>query len=106
MQGIGLKRADQLQVETLMILKELHQFFWRLHLRQPILATLLRGFDRDALPLRLLCRGVLIIQTNNGTIGKNRGDFCCANLNRFLHDQIHVFPFGNRLAKCDVTAER
>jgi len=56
--------------------------------------------------LGLLGRGALIIQTDNRAIGKNRGDFRCADLNRFLHDQIHVFSLGNCLAECDATAER
>ena len=54
MHGIGLKRADQLQIETPMFLKELRERLRRLHLRQPVLAALLGGFDRDGLPLGLL----------------------------------------------------
>ena len=103
---IGLERADQLQIETPMILKKLRERLRRSHLREPVLAALLGGFDRDGLPLGLLGRGALFIQTDNRAIGKNRDDFRRADFHRFLHDQIHVFPFGNCLAERDATAKR
>ena len=64
-----------------------------LHLRQPILAALLGRFDRDLLPFGLLLRGALRIDMHNGAIGKNRRDLGRADLDRFLHDQVHVLPF-------------
>lgn len=106
MPGIGLERADQLQIETPMILEKLRERLWCLHLRQPVLAALLGSFDRDGLPLGLLGHGAFVIQTDNRPIGKNWSDFRGADFNGFLHDQIHVFSFGNGLAKGDATAQR
>ena len=106
MHGVGLERADQLQIEAAMLLKELRERLRRLHLRQPVLAALLGGFDRDGLPLRLLRRGALLIEADDRAIGKNRSDFRRADLNRLLHDQVHVFPFGNGLAERDAAAKR
>src|SRR6476661_6191038 len=89
-----------------MISEKLAESLWDLHLRQPILSTLLCRLDCNCLPLGLLGSGGFVSQTNDGPIGNNRGYFRGSNLHRFLDDQVHVFSFRNRLTESDLATQR
>ncbi len=78
----------------------------RAHFREPVLSALLGGFDRDGLPLLLFLRGVLGLQADDGAIGDEGDDRGGADLDRFLHDQVHVFSFRNGLPEGDAATER
>ena len=77
-----------------------------MHLREPVLAALLGGLERDALPFRLFLRRALRIELHHGASGKERKDLGRADLDRFLHDQVHVFSLRNGLGEGDAGAER
>ena len=70
---IGLKRADQLQIEARMILEKLAEGLWDLHLRQPVLSTLLCRLDCNCLPLGLLGSGGFVSQTADGASARWSG---------------------------------
>src|SRR2546423_7670414 len=106
MNGVGLKRAGQLQIEMPPVREELRHRLWRLNPRQPVLTALFRRFDRDRLPLRLFGCGAFFVETNHGPIRNDRRDFGSADLDSFLRDEVHVFPFRDRLSKGDLAAER
>ncbi len=76
------------------------------HFRQPVLAALLGGFDGDGLPFLPFLRGVLGLEANDGAIGDERHDRGGADLDCFLHDQIHVFSLRNGLAESDAATQR
>ena len=78
----------------------------RAHLGEPVLAALLGGFDGDGLPLGLLLRGFFLVEADDGAIGDDGGDLGGADLDRFLDDQVHVFPFRDGLGQGDLAAER
>ena len=75
-------------------------------LREPVLAALLRGLDRDCLPFRPFLCGALIIELHNCSGRNERYYFSRADLDRFLHDQVHVFSFRDCLREADPAAER
>jgi hypothetical protein len=76
-----------------------------MYLRQPVLPALLRRFDRDGLPLGLfLCSGIRV-EVNHASRGKKRENFCCANLDCFLHDQVHVLSLRDGLSKAEPSAQ-
>ena len=77
-----------------------------LHLRKPVLPALLGGLERDGLPFRLLLRRALGIEVHDGAGGEERENFGRADLDRFLHNQVHVFPFRDGLGEGDAGAER
>ena len=52
------------------------------------------------------CAGAFGIELHNRAIGNDRRNFGCADLDRLLHDQLHVFPFWNRLSQNDPAAQR
>lgn len=102
-----LQRADQSQVETGgRQFKELVCRLWEMHLGKPILAALFRGLQGDGLPLCLFLCGTLGIELNYRARGEKRKDFGCSNLDRFLHDQVHVFSFRDGLRECEAAAKR
>src|SRR6266487_948672 len=116
----GLKRPDQLQIECRShiairclnrlqadcCVKNLRKFFWHVHARQPVLSTLLGCLNRNLLPLRLFLRGAFRIDLHNGAIGNDRRNLGRADLDRLLHNQLHVFSFGNRLSQNNPAAQR
>ena len=75
-------------------------------LREPVLAALFSGLDRDRLPFRLFLCSALIIELHNGSGRNERYYFGGADLDRLLHDQVHVFSFRDRLREADPAAER
>src|SRR5207244_4103434 len=79
---------------------------WRVNARQPILPALLGRLDRNLLPFRLFLRGGLQIDPYDRAIGNDRRNLGCPDLDRLLHDQLHVFSLWNRLPKNDSTAQR
>ena len=126
MPRIGLKRANEAQVECCSggylsrvrktargdtrlytyIGKKLGELSRGAHFWQPVLPALLGRFDRNLLPFRLFLRSAFKIDVYNGAIGKDGRDLGRADLDRFLHDQVHVLSFGNGLADRDVAAQR
>ena len=103
--GIGLERADQTKIKIAGMGKEILQFSGRVDLRQPVLAALLGCFNRDLLPLCLLLFRFLRIKIDNRALGNERRNFRSADLDRLLHNQIHVFSFWNCLSESDAAAE-
>ena len=106
MPRVGLEGTDELQVEAGRVLEKLRELLRRAHFGQPILAALFGGFDGDVLPFGLLLRGALVIDLDDGAIGHDGRDFGSADLNGFLHDEVHVFPFRNGLGKGDAAGKR
>ena len=76
------------------------------HVREPVLPALLGGLERDGLPFRLLLRRALGIELHDGACGEERENLGRADLDRFLDDQVHVFPLRDGLGKGDAGAER
>ena len=103
---IGLKGTDQLQIKFRNVREKIFELSRQLHFRQPVLSALLGRFDRDLLPLRLFLRRVFCIKIDNRALGNERTNFGRADLDRFLHDQVHVFSFRNRLAERDPATQR
>jgi len=69
--------------------------------REPVLPALLGRLKGDGLPFRpLLCRAAGI-KMHHGARGKEGKDLRRADFDRFLHDEIHVFPFRYGLGKGD-----
>src|SRR5712692_5342000 len=106
MPRVRLKRTDQLQIELDAFGEKLGKLSRRAHLREPILSALLGCFDRDLLPFRLLLRRALKIEMYDRAIGENRRNFGRADLDRLLHNQVHVLSLRNSLAERDATFQR
>ncbi len=73
--------------------------------RQPVLPALLCRLNRDLLPFRLFLRSAFGIDLHDYAIGNNWRNLGGADLRRLLDDQLHVFPFWNRLSQDDPAAE-
>src|SRR6266516_2740603 len=101
-----LKRADQVQIECRRGRKKLAEPAWRVNARQPILPALLGCLDRNLLPFRLFLRGAFQIELYDRAIGNDWRNLGCPDLDRLLHDQLHVFSLWNRLPENDSTAQR
>ena len=52
------------------------------------------------------CAALSSSNLDDGAIGHDGRDFGSADLNGFLHDEVHVFPFRNRLSKGDAAGKR
>jgi len=105
-EGAGLERADELQLRRLGLLEEFRQRARFRDLRQPVLAALLCRFNRNRLPLRLFLRRVVGPEAHDRAIRHDRDNLSRADLDRFLHDQIHVLPLRNGLAQRDAAGQR
>jgi hypothetical protein len=101
---IAIRRLKRLQVDR--CVKKFREFFRHMHARQPVLSTLLGCLNRNLLPFRLFLRRAFGIDLHDGAIGNNRRNRGRADLNRLLHNQLHVFPFGNRLPQDNPAAQR
>ena len=88
------------------MLEKLGELLRRAHFGQPVLAALFGGFDGDVLPFGLLLRGALVIDLDDGAIGHDGRDFGSADLNGFLHDEVHVFPFREWPEQGDAAGKR
>ena len=75
-------------------------------MREPVLPALFGRFERDGLPFRLLVSRALRVEVHDRATGKEREDFGRADLDRFLHDEVHVFPFRDGLGQGNAGAER
>ncbi len=107
MEGVGLERADELEIEAARGRRKTGRGSAAFRTcGEPVLAALLGGFDRDGLPFGLFGRGVVGIEPDDGAIGKEGRDLGRADLDRFLHDEVHVFPFRDGLAEGDLATER
>ena len=123
MPRIGLKRADEAQIlwrrslsvgrinatvidRRYSITEKIFELSRRAHLRQPVLSALLGRFNRDLLPFGLFLRRAFKIDMHNGAIGKDGRNLGRADLDRFLHDHVHVLPFWNGLAERDAAPQR
>src|SRR5678816_3526860 len=72
-------------------------------LREPVLPALFGGLERDDLPFGLLLRRALRVELDHGAGGEERTDLGRADLNRFLHDEVHVFPLRDSLGTVSYT---
>ena len=52
------------------------------------------------------CAALLGVEMHHGARGKERKDLGRADLDRFLHDEIHVFPLRDGLGKGDAGPQR
>ncbi len=74
--------------------------------REPVLSALLGRLEGDGLPFCLLLCRALGVEVHHGARGKERKDLGRADLDRFLHDEIHVFPLRDGLGKGDAGLQR
>src|SRR5450432_1443646 len=101
-----LKRTDQPQIDSAGIGEEVVRRARDVHLREPVLPALLGGFDRDALPFRLLLCGALRIEPHDGARGKERENFGRSDFDGLLDDEIHVFSSREGLRESNSATER
>jgi hypothetical protein len=72
---------------------------------EPVLAALLRCFDRDGPPLGLFLSCTVFVELHYASRGEKWEDFRCPDLDCFLHDQIHVFRFRDGLSKAETSTQ-
>ena len=77
-----------------------------MHPRQPVLAALFGCLDCDLLPFGLFLRGAFGIELHNRAIGNDRRNFGGTDLDRFLHNQVHVLSLRDRLPQNDAALQR
>jgi hypothetical protein len=76
------------------------------HARQPVLAALLGRLNGDLLPFRLLLNGAFGINLNDSPVGNDRRYVGRTDLDRLVHDQLHVFSLRNCLSQNDPASKR
>ncbi len=74
--------------------------------REPVLPALLGRLKGDGLPFRLLLCRAAGVKMHHGARGKEGKDLGRADFDRFLHDEIHVFPLRYGLGKGNAGLQR
>ena len=75
-------------------------------MREPVLPALLGGLKGNALPFCLFLGSARRIEAHRSPRRKERKDFGRADLDRFLHDEVHVFTLRDGLGQGNAGAER